>query len=201
VPMGPMGQGGHPLEEMTDAILPQVRRAAELGYTDLARVAIVGHSYGGYGAAGVIAQSHLFRASIAIDGVYDLAGGYGSMVRGGVTYSSQWFEGGQGRMGTHPWSDLGRYLANSPYYLADRIRTPLLLVHGRQDETCPALEAEKMFNALKRLGRTAELAIYDGEGHAPNEWARENVVDAAKRIVAFLARHLGPASAADPGRR
>ncbi len=190
VPMGPMGKGGNPLEEMADAIMPQVYRAAELGYTDIGRVAIMGHSYGGYSAAGMVTQTNLFRAAIAIDGTYDLPGDYGSMSRGGVAYNSQWFEAGQARMGTHPWADLKRYLANSPYYLADRIHTPLLLIHGRSDDTCPPQEAEKMFNALKRLEGTAQLAVYEGEGHSPGEWSRANAVDAAKRMLAFLQRHM-----------
>jgi dipeptidyl aminopeptidase/acylaminoacyl peptidase len=190
VPMGPMGKGGNPLEEMADAMMPQVYRAAELGYTDIGRVAIMGHSYGGYSAAGMVTRTNLFRAAIAIDGTYDLPGDYGSMTRGGVAYNSQWFEAGQARMGTHPWADLKRYLANSPYYLADRIHTPLLLIHGRSDDTCPPQEAEKMFNALKRLESTAQLVIYEGEGHSPSEWSRANAVDAAERILAFLQRHM-----------
>jgi len=48
-----------------------------------------------------------------------------------------------------------------------------------------------MFNALKRLEREAELAVYDGEGHVPGEWALVNAVDASQRMLDFLARHLG----------
>jgi dipeptidyl aminopeptidase/acylaminoacyl peptidase len=190
VPMGPMGKGGHPLEEITDAILPQVYRAAELGYTDVGRVAVIGHSYGAYSTAGLVTQSNLFRAGIAIDGAYDLPGLYGAMGRFGLAFGSQWFESGQGRMGTHPWADLPRYLANSPYFLAERVQTPLLLLHGRNDDTCPVQESEKMFNALQRIGRTAELAIYEGEGHVPDEWSQAHAIDASQRILAFLERHL-----------
>ncbi|MCB9897528.1 MAG: sigma-70 family RNA polymerase sigma factor [Planctomycetes bacterium] len=197
VPLGPLGRAGDPVREMTAAILPQVRHAAELGFTDLERVALLGHSYGAYSAAAVVTQTDLFAAAIAIDGMYDLAGDYGVMGRGGVAYSAQYFEAGQARMGTHPWADRERYLENSPYYLADRIRTPLLLLHGEDDETCPVQEAEKMFNALKRLGRPAELALYAGEGHAPSEWRRADAVDAAQRMLAFLERHLAPPERAE----
>lgn len=117
------------------------------------------------------------------------------MGRGGLTYTVQYFEAGQARMGTHPWADRERYLANSPYYLADRIHTPLLLLHGRADEDGPVREAEKMFQALQRLGRPAKLAIYPGEGHSPAEWSRAHAVDAAERMLAFLARHLVPVDA------
>jgi dipeptidyl aminopeptidase/acylaminoacyl peptidase len=93
-------------------------------------------------------------------------------------------------MGTHPWADLTRYLANSPYYQADKIDTPLLLVHGERDFPCFPDESEKMFNALKRLGKTAQLATYAGEGHVPFEWSLGSGVDASRRIVEFLDRYV-----------
>jgi dipeptidyl aminopeptidase/acylaminoacyl peptidase len=63
-----------------------------------------------------------------------------------------------------------RYVENSPYFRADRIHTPILIIHGRDDSTCPVDDAERMFSALKRLGRTAQLAVYEGQGHVIYEW-------------------------------
>lgn len=103
---------------------------------------------------------------------------------------ARWSETGQGRMGTHPWGDLRRYLINSPYYRADYIRTPLLMLHGEIDYTCPVEDARKMFNALKRLSRPAELAVYEGEGHVVYGWSRVNAVDATERMLRFLETHL-----------
>jgi dipeptidyl aminopeptidase/acylaminoacyl peptidase len=93
-------------------------------------------------------------------------------------------------MGATPWEDLDRYVANSPYYRADRIRSPLLMIHGEADDTCPVEDAQKMFGALKRLGTKAQLAVYPGEGHVVREWSREHAVDAAERILAFLGKQL-----------
>jgi dipeptidyl aminopeptidase/acylaminoacyl peptidase len=121
-----------------------------------------------------------------------MPGNFAHMDAHGANVNFLWSETGQGRMGTHPWGDLRRYIANSPYYQADKIHTPLLLIHGKQDDACPVEEAEKMFNALKRLGREAELAVYDGEGHVPGEWALANAVDATERMLDFLERHLAP---------
>lgn len=186
VPIGPEGKAGNPAQEMANAVVAQVDHAAELGYTDIRRVAILGQSYGGYGTAAVITRTNLFRAAMALDGVYDLSGNYSQNSRNEI----QWSEGGQGRMGTHPWADLERYIANSPYYQADKIHTPLLLIHGEKDNACPVVEARKMFNALDRLDRNAELAIYAGEGHALGLWSVPNAVDASQRMLDFLARHL-----------
>jgi len=192
VPLGPEGKGGNPIQEMGDAILAQVYRAADRGYTDIERVAIMGQSYGGYSTAAMITQTNLFRAAISLDGLFDLPGAYARMGPGGSTFNFVWSETGQGRMGTHPWADLRRYLANSPYYQADKIRTPLLLIHGKKDETCPVEGAERMYNALKRLQRTSELAIYDGEGHVPGDWSLANAVDAAQRMIDWLGKYMAP---------
>jgi dipeptidyl aminopeptidase/acylaminoacyl peptidase len=189
-PLGPAGQPGQPAAELREAVLPQVYRAAELGYLDLKRLALTGQSYGGYSTAALVAQTNLFRAAVPVSGVYDLGSVYGWMGPTRGTFPSWWMEKGQGRMGKPLWDDPRRYLDNSPYYRADRIRTPLLLLHGRDDDVCPSQEAEKLFNALRRLGRTAQLAVYEGEGHVLAEWSSPNAQDATRRILAFLARHL-----------
>ncbi len=191
VPLGPEGKGGNPVQEMTNSVLAQVYRAAELGYSDILRLAIMGQSYGGYSTAAILTQTSLFRAGLALDGMYDLGHMYARMDRSGGSFGFIWSESGQGRMGTHPWADLHRYIANSPYYQAHKIVTPLLLIHGEKDGACPVEEAQKMFNALKRLDREAELAVYAGEGHVPGEWGLVNAIDATQRMLDFLARHLG----------
>jgi dipeptidyl aminopeptidase/acylaminoacyl peptidase len=94
-------------------------------------------------------------------------------------------------MGQPPWSDLRRYLENSPYFRADRIRTPILIIHGRDDSACPVDDAERMFSALKRLGRTAQLSVYEGQGHVIYEWEPKQAIDAAGRTLDFLQRHMG----------
>ncbi|PWT91140.1 MAG: hypothetical protein C5B54_05875, partial [Acidobacteria bacterium] len=187
--IGPEGVPGNPAQEMVDLLLPQVNRAAELGYTDINRVGLIGQSYGGYSTAAIITKTNLFRAAVAISGVYDLPGTYAWMLNG-LTPHINWSEQGQGRMGTHPWKDLTRYIENSPYYQADKIQTPLLLIHGGNDDTSPVQDAEKMFVALQRLNKTAQLAVYDKEGHTINTWSLEKAVDATQRILDFLARYI-----------
>jgi len=197
--LGPNGEAGNPAREMTDVLLPQVYRAAELGYIDLNRVGIAGQSYGGYGTAAIISHTNLFRAAVAISGIYDLPGTYGDIRPDGTAFWIGWAEGGQARMGTHPWANLRRYLDNSPYYQADKIRTPLLIVHGDADMAYH--DAEKLFSALRRLDRTVQLAAYHGQGHVVSSWTLPNAMDAAKRMVEFYQRYLGASGSVTPGRQ
>lgn len=185
-PIGPMDVAGDPASELTDVVVSQVYRAAELGYTDTARVAVIGQSAGGYAAAATIMRTHLFRAAIAISGFYDLPGLYPTKALSVI----------HRRLGTHPWGDPQRYLSNSPYYRAGQIRTPILLLHGESDQGCPVEEARKLFAALELLGRSAQLATYRGAGHVVSEWPLASAVDAGRRMTEFLDRHLGlPATA------
>jgi dipeptidyl aminopeptidase/acylaminoacyl peptidase len=200
LPIGPDGKAGNPASEMVDVLVPQVYHAAELGYTDISRVAVSGQSYGGYGTASIISGTNIFRAAVAISGLYDLSGSYAWMDKSGGAPSMRWSETGQGRMGNTPWGDLQRYLNNSPYYRADRIQTPLLMLHGQIDYTCPVEDARKMFNALKRLGKTVQLAEYAGEGHVVNTWSLANASDAAHRMIEFLDKYVRPSSIATADR-
>ncbi len=193
--LGPNEQAGNPIRDMIDVLLPQVYRAAELGYVDLNRLAITGQSYGGYGTGSIITRTNIFRAAVPISGIFDLFGNYGHIDVDGGGFFLAWSEGGQGRMGTHPWADVRRYLDNSPYYNADKITTPVMIVHGTADMAYH--DAGKLFTALRRLGKPAQLASYLDQGHVISSWKRESAIDAARRMVEFYRRHLGD-PAGDP---
>ena len=196
---GPNEQAGNPIRDMVDVLLPQVYRAAELGYVDLNRLAITGQSYGGYGTGSIITRTSIFRAAVPISGIFDLFGSYGHIDVDGGGFFLAWSEGGQGAHGSHPWSDVRRYLDNSPYYNADKITTPVLIVHGTADMAYH--DAGKLFTALRRLGKPAQLASYLDQGHVISSWHRESAIDAARRMVEFYRRHLGdPATAPERSR-
>lgn len=193
--LGPDSAPGNPMHEMIDVLLPQIYRAAELGYVDVKRLAVTGQSFGGYGTASIISRTNLFRAAVAISGIYDLPGIYGQLDDEGGSFWPGWTEGGQARMATHPWANLRRYLDNSPYYQADKIFTPLLIVHGEEDMAYR--DGQKLFAALRRLDRPVQLASYPGQGHVIDQWSRRSAIDAAQRMVAFYRKHLGDPAATD----
>jgi pimeloyl-ACP methyl ester carboxylesterase len=83
-----------------------------------------------------------------------------------------------------PWSDLGLYQRNSPLTYVERVRAPVLLIHGDQDSNVPMEQSEQMFSALVRLQRRASFVRYWGETHALENPA--NVRDSWQRRLAWF---------------
>ena len=191
----PLVDVGHDVLEVVDAAAAQVP-----GGFDPSALALWGHSYGGYTALGVAAQTDRFRAVIAMNAPTDLISLYGVFQpswrvspEDGVwpAWSAGFAEDSQGRMGAPPWEAPARYIRNSPVFLADRIDAPVLLIQGDQDPI-PVNQAEEMFAALYRQGKDAEEVTYWGEGHIIS--SPGNVRDLYARAFAWLARYLAPSS-------
>ncbi len=88
-----------------------------------------------------------------------------------------------------PINDHDLWRDRSPFFFADRIRAPLLILAGANDIRCPAEETEQMAEAVRRNGGVVEVKIYENEGHGFAR--RENEIDAIKRVARFLESHTG----------
>jgi dipeptidyl aminopeptidase/acylaminoacyl peptidase len=166
------------------------------GAFDVTRLALWGHSFGGYGTAAIIAQTDRFRAAVDMAGPIDLFSMWGTFQAPeridpseglAVSGTTGWTEDAQGAMGAPPWRDPARYLRNSPLFQADHIHTPLLIMVGDQDHI-PMSQGEEMFSALYRQDRDAMLLTYWGEAHIL--YSPGNVRDAYRRAFAWLAENL-----------
>jgi dipeptidyl aminopeptidase/acylaminoacyl peptidase len=195
-----------PLPDLQRVLMPQLDLAIKDGYLDGARLALAGHSYGAYNVAGLLANNNRFKAGIAVSGTYDLPGLYGKFNPANLNGQQNYFERGQGRMGVSPWAGepvnssgvndtatvgtgLEKYLTNSPYYLADKINTPMFLAAARQDESYE--ETGKLFNALRRNGKQVELRLYPTGAHRVGDWPADYALDAYEGMLDFLGRNLG----------
>ncbi|HVI33752.1 prolyl oligopeptidase family serine peptidase [Phenylobacterium sp.] len=198
---------GEPAAGLADRILTIVDAAAAdpatAGAFDAGRIALWGKSFGGYTALAAVAQTDRFRAAVVISAPVDLLSKWGTippMYRAWpeeglwTAWSAGWVETAQGDMGVPPWTDLPRYARNSPLWSADRIRTPILLMHGDQDNI-PITQAEAMFSALHRQDRDALLVTYWGERH--HIVSPGNVRDLYARAFGFLDARLGPPEPCD----
>ncbi|MFK7749132.1 MAG: alpha/beta hydrolase family protein, partial [Kordia sp.] len=123
----------------------------KLGYIDRTKVAVGGHSYGAFMTANLLTHSNLFAAGIARSGAYN---------RTLTPYGFQSEE-------RNYWEAPEVYYNMSPFMHADKMKTPLLLIHGEADNnsgTYP-LQSERYFNALKGMGAPVRLVMLPKESH------------------------------------
>lgn len=189
-----------PYTQLLGGILPAVDAVVGLGLIDSARVAIAGHSFGGYTALSVVTQTDRFKAAIALAGPTELISSYGtfySSLRYTETPQEYWWapniwetggNGYGGGIGVPPWKAPDVYLRNSPVIYADRVHTPVLQIHGDLDQV-PMDQAEQFFSALYRQNKPAEFVRYWGESHAIR--SRANVLDLWQRQYEWLDQYLG----------
>jgi dipeptidyl aminopeptidase/acylaminoacyl peptidase len=181
---------GTPMLDLMKSVLPGIDKAIEAGVADPDRIGVTGHSYGGYSTLCLIAQSPRFKAAVMRAGMGNMIGQYGQLAPDGTNYGLAWAESGQGRMGGTPWEYRDRYLENSPYLYLDRVKTPLLIIHGGKDDAVPRYLADEVFSGLRRLGREVTYARYEGEGHWEGTWGSANQLDSLNRSIAWFDRHL-----------
>lgn len=197
LPDAPLGEAA-PMTDLMTAVMPGLDKIVVLAIADPKRLGIMGHSYGGYSTLAIITQTTRFQAAVASACISDLISNYAWMSVDGDAFGVAWSESGQGRMGGPPWPDPSRYHQNSPFLRLDRVTTPLLLIHGSLDNV---MQSEAVFVGLRRLGREAVFARYNGERHWPGTWARANVLDYWARIIDWFDRHIAepaPARSSQP---
>ncbi|MDE3173080.1 MAG: S9 family peptidase, partial [Gemmatimonadota bacterium] len=179
---------GYPGASAVKAIVPGVLSLLARGYVDSAALGIQGHSWGGYQTAFLITQTHLFRAAMAGAPVADMFSAYGGIRwQSGLNRSFQ-YEHTQSRIGGSIWQAPLQYLENSPLFWAQRIETPLLMMHNDGDGAVPWYQGIEMYVALRRLGKEVYLIDYNGDEHNPTK--RANQMDIAMRMQQFFDYHL-----------
>lgn len=197
-----------PADRLAERVLAIVDTAARpldgIEPFDRTRMALWGHSFGGYAVTTLITQTDRFAAAVAVAPATDLVSRHGEFSPErrldpdeglSTPWSAGWVETLQGDMAVPPWEDPERYLRNSPLMGAGRIHTPLLLIAGEIDGSHMA-QAEELFSALYRQDKDAILLTYWGEGHlfaSPG-----NLRDYYRRAFDFLDQRLGPPA---PGQR
>jgi dipeptidyl aminopeptidase/acylaminoacyl peptidase len=128
-----------------------IDKAAEMGVIDPNRVGVGGHSYGAFMTANLLAHSNLFRAGIAESGAYNR-----TLTPFGFQTERRSF-----------WEAQDTYLRMSPFMFADKIKAPVLLVHGEADDnsgTFP-IQTERMYEAIRGNGGRVRLVFLPNEAH------------------------------------
>ena len=183
-------RGANISADLTEMMMPALDKIIELGIADKDRVGVMGHSFGGYTTISLLSQTNRFRAGVMIGGFGNIFALYGVMRSDGEAFNVDWWEKGPNALGDSPWKARDKYIENSPVYNLDKVKTPLLIVHGAQDVSTPPFLADEIFVGLRRLGADVVYAKYENEGHNPAQWGFANQVDYATRLINWFDKHL-----------
>ena len=184
---------GYPGESALDAVVPGVLSVLADGYVDKDKIGVQGHSWGGYQIAYMITKTNLFAAAEAGAPVSNMTSAYGGIRwQSGMSRMFQ-YERTQSRIGGTLWEATSEYLHNSPVFYADKIETPLLMMHNDEDGAVPWYQGIEMFVAMRRLQRPVWMLNYNGEAHGLRRDA--NRKDWAVRMQQFFDHYLKDAPA------
>jgi dipeptidyl aminopeptidase/acylaminoacyl peptidase len=155
----PRADGTVPAGSPAGDIIEGVKRiCAEHSFIDATKIGCMGASYGGFMTMYLQTVTDIFAAAVSHAGI--------------ANHTSYWGEGYWGynysevsMANSYPWSHRQLYVDQSPLFNADKIHTPLLLLHGNADTNVPLIESLQMFTALKLLGREVALVEVEGENH------------------------------------
>lgn len=174
--VGTWGQGS--ADDIIEGTQQFVR---EHPYVDGKRIGCIGASYGGFMTQYLQTRTDLFACAISHAGISNIASYWGGGYWG-YTY------GQVAQFGQYPWNAPDLYVKQSPLFNADKIHTPLLLIHGTADTNVPTNESQQLFTALRILGRRVSYVQVDGENHVIT--TRGKRIAWQNTIYAWFARYL-----------
>lgn len=155
---------------------------AGTGYVNSSSIGIIGASFGGYMAlAALTFHPEEFAAAVNICGVSNLVSFAKSLPR--YWDAKRFYE----KLGD-PEEEQELLRSISPFFYADRIKKPLMILQGATDPRCPKEQSDEMVAAIRRTGGTVEYLVYDDEAHGFRK--RKNAIHAYEAILNFFNRHL-----------
>lgn len=179
-----------------NAVASAAEYLSQKKYVDKQHMAIQGHSFGGHETNGIITQTNLFAAAAEVAGYSDHFSAYLTLVTADESSSverAHKLDHGNQRMGATPWQRKDLFFQNSPALNADKISTPLLIVHNRKDGSVNFRQGIEMYMALRRLGKPCWLLQYDNSGHILSD--ANDALDYTIRLTQFFDHYLKKASA------
>ncbi len=162
------------IEQLTGNAEAAINKAVEMGVTDPKRVAVSGHSYGAFMTANLLAHTRLFAAGIAESGAYNR------------TLTPFGFQNER----RNYWEAPEIYNGMSPFMYADKVKDPLMLIHGLADNnsgTFP-IQSERFYAALKGFGATARLVLLPNESHGYA--ARETILHKHWEVLNWMNKYV-----------
>lgn len=181
-------QIGYPGHSAYNCVIPGVQKMIETGYIDKDRIGVSGHSWGGYQTAYLVTRTNLFRAAEAGAPVSNMTSAYGGVRWDTGLVRQAQYERTQSRIGGTLWEKPLQFIENSPLFFADRVETPVLMMHNDADGAVPWYQGIEFYLALKRLNKPVWMLNYVGEKHGLTQ--RQNMTDFAIRLYQFFDHYL-----------
>jgi len=153
----------------------------EHSFIDETKIGCIGASYGGFMTMLLTTRTNIFAAAISHAGISSISGYWGEGYWG-YLYSSV------ATANSFPWNNEEIYIQQSPLFNADKISTPLLLLHGSKDTNVPPGESIQLYTALKLLGKTVEFVEIEGQNHHITDYKKRILWQ--KTIMAWFAKYL-----------
>ncbi len=179
---------GEPGQSAYNSIVSAAKHLSKMPWVDSTKMGLQGQSWGGYQTAWLITRTNMFRAAGAGAPVSNMTSAYGG-IRWGSGLNRQFqYEKSQSRIGATLWQRQDLYIKNSPLFYADKVNTPLLIMHNDADGAVPWYQGIEYFTALRRLGKKVWMLQYNGEDH--NLVERKNRKDLSVRLSQFFDYHL-----------
>ncbi|MBP1596269.1 MAG: peptidase prolyl oligopeptidase active site domain protein [Acidobacteria bacterium] len=179
---------GYPGQSALKCVLPAIQAVVDKGFVNEDAIGIQGHSWGGYQISYMVTRTNRFKAAEAGAPVSNMTSAY-SGIRWGTGMPRQFqYEHTQSRIGGSLWEKPMQYFENSPVFWADRVETPLLILHNDNDDAVPWYQGIEYYLALRRLGKEVYMFVYNGEPHGLRK--RVNMKDYAVRMQQFFDHKL-----------
>jgi len=179
---------GEPGESCYNSVISGVDALIAEGFIDDNKIGVQGHSWGGYQVAHLVTKTDKFACAEAGAPLVNMISAYGA-IRWGTGRSRQFqYEKTQSRLGGTLWETPDLYIKNSPLFNADKINTPVLIMHNDADGHVPWHLGVEFFMALRRLQKPSWLLVYNGEPHWPLKW--QNRLDFNIRMQQYFDHYL-----------
>ncbi|WP_285056666.1 alpha/beta hydrolase family protein [Pedobacter ginsengisoli] len=177
---------GNPMKGTFDAVVSAAEYVRAMPFVNPRQLGLQGCSFGAIQTNYLIAHSNLFAAACSSSGIADWVSNYGRIGIGGSSLQG-FTETGQLRMGTTLWESPDRYIKTSPIFYLNRIETPLLIMHTKNDNICAFDDAIELFSGLRRLGKKAWMLAYSQGNHGLRG---EEARDFSVRMMQFFDHYL-----------
>jgi dienelactone hydrolase len=176
-----------PGESACNAIVSAAMYISTFPFVDTSKIGLQGHSWSGYETNYTITHSHLFAAAVAGAGISDMISGYNAIIDQGGVSAQSYYESAQARIGVTLWQRPDLYIKNSPILQADKVTTPLLMMHNKADGLVPFAQGIAFFTALRRLNKKVWLLQYDDGDH---HLYGKSAIDYTIRMTQFFDHYL-----------